>query len=122
MAKKKAKKNAEWVSTLKDQAQDYFAIEDELKNLRLCKISLNLIILGEMKETFTATRKLQAFFKRKEYKFNIETILAPNQLKQHLSLDDEYIKLSDRFDEWTAKGAVFYYHIARVGKETLHEF
>ena len=109
--KKQAKgKMLEWVSTLKDQAQDYFAIEDELKNSRLCKISLNLIILGESKkETFTATRKLQAFFKRKEYKFNIETILAPSTFLNALplGLDDEYIKLSDRFDEWTAKGAVF---------------
>jgi conjugal transfer ATP-binding protein TraC len=109
--KKQAKgKMLEWVSSLKDQVTDYNAIEEELKNSRLCKLSLSMVVLGEDKaQTVAATRKLQASFRRKEYKFTIENVLAPSVFLNSLplGLDDEYIKLSDRFDEWTAKGAVF---------------
>lgn len=109
--KKQAKgKMIEWVSSLKDQATDYYAIEEELKNSRLLKQSLSMIVLGDEKsDTLATTRKLQASFRKKEYNFTIENVLAPSALLNALplGLDEEYIKLSERFEEWTAKGAVF---------------
>lgn len=109
--KKQAKgKMLEVVHTLKDQYHDYQEVEQEIRNAELCNVSLSMIVLGENKEqTMDATDKLVQSFKRQQYKFNIESVLAPSMILNSLplGLDAEYIKLSDRFEEWSSTGAAF---------------
>lgn len=109
--KKQAKgKILEYVATLKDQVTDYAQVSGELKNNGLCDIHLSMVVLGDNEsETMQATKKLRAYFNRREYKFNIETVLAPSMFLNALplGLDEEFIKLSDRFDQWSTQGAAF---------------
>lgn len=100
----------DYVPSLAEQVREYSEMRDEIKNANLCECNFSMIIFGDNKEaTLEATEKLKQRYKRSEYRFNIETVLAPAMFMNALplGLDEVYIKHSERFELWTTEGAAF---------------
>ena len=114
----------EWVPSLAEQVGEYKEMKEELKNANLCYCNFSMIVFGKDKvSTLEAAEKLKQRYKRSEYKFNIETILAPAMFINTLplGLDDNYIQHSQRFELWSTDGASFLIPHSASWKGNTHQ-